>query len=206
MKELILDKAENLFFTYGLKTITMDDVAKAACVSKKTIYQFFSSKNEMLNSVRQDLLTRHQQGLEQCRKNAKDAVEEVVLSAQLTLENTTLIKQNFFYDLEKSFPKEWLLIKAYRLQVLLPFIIQNLQKGIADGHYRDGLDVPFIAQVRVQQIMTAFNLVEFGGEIKQSNELLLQLSEFYLFGIATPEGTKLINKYLNVNNETQASN
>jgi hypothetical protein len=54
--------------------------------------------------------------------------------------------------------------------------------------------------------MTAFNLAEFGGEIKQSNELLLQLSEFYLFGIATSKGTKLINKYLNVNNETQASN
>jgi AcrR family transcriptional regulator len=206
MKELILDKAGNLFFTYGLKTTTMDDVAKAACVSKKTIYQSFSSKNEMLNSVIQHLLTRHQQGLEQCKINAKDAVEEVVLSARLTLQNTALFKQNFFYDLEKSFPKEWLLIKAYRQQVLLPFIIRNLQKGIADGHYRSGLDVPFIAHVRVQQIMTAFNLAEFGGEIKQNSELLLQLSEFYLYGIASVEGTKLINKYLNVNNETQASN
>ena len=55
MQEKIFSKAEELFMQYGIKSITMDDVAKALGMSKKTLYQYVKDKNDLVNQT----ITRH---------------------------------------------------------------------------------------------------------------------------------------------------
>ncbi|MDO9374618.1 MAG: hypothetical protein Q7T76_09375, partial [Ferruginibacter sp.] len=78
--------------------------------------------------------------------------------------------------------------------------------GIFQELYRNELDPGFIADVRVQQISTALNPKNFTDRKIRGSDLMKQFSAFYLQSITTPKGKKLINKYLNVNNEQQVSN
>jgi len=206
MEELIVKKAKDLFFSYGLKSVSMDDVAKNAGVSKKTIYKCFDDKNQLVQRLVSDLLSCHKQGLEQCREGAKDAIDEVLLFSQTPFNTVAVINPGFFYELKKFFPVVHRLIADHTQHVLIPSIIKNLEKGIEQELYRNDIDLLFTAEVRVQQILTAHNPKTFTDRILQSNKLMLQLSEFYLHGIVTQKGKKLINKYLNVNNENQFSN
>jgi len=206
MEELIVKKAKDLFFSYGLKGVSMDDIAKHAGVSKKTIYKSFEDKNQLVQRLVSDLLRCYEQAIEQCKTEANDAIDEVILFTQIPFNTVAVINACFFYELEKFFPSVYELIVEYRQKVLIPTVIANLKKGIDEAVYRPNLDLPFIADVRIQQVLTALNPKTFTSRQQQGNTLILQLSELYLHAIATEKGKKLINKYLNVNNENQFSN
>ena len=183
----------------------MDDIAKDAGVSKKTIYKDFVAKGELVQHLVAKLLYRHKQELDNCAATAQDAIHEVILYTAGPFDSIALINQAFFYELEKFFPAEWKQVIEHRDNVLVPCIITNLEKGIERDWYRSDLNLPLVGEVRVQQIMTALNPKTFTNRKLQSSELMLQLSELYLQGITTQKGKKLINKYLNVNNENQFS-
>ena len=205
MEQLILNKAKDLFFTYGLKSVSMDDIAKDAGVSKKTIYKDFEAKSALVQHLVLNLLGVHTEALKNCAATAKDAIDEVVLYTQRPFDSIALINQSFFYELEKFFPVEWKQVTEHRKQVLVPSILSNLEKGIAEDLYRSDLNLQLVAEVRVQQILTALNPRTFNERKLQGSQLILQLSELYLQSIATPKGKKLIHKYLNKNNEQQFS-
>ena len=206
MEELIVRKARDLFFCYGLKSVSMDDIAKSAGISKKTIYKSFSDKNQLLQRLVDDLLACHKQAMLECSNNAKDAVDEILLLTQTDFNTITVINPAFFYELEKFFPSLWQSVTDHKQQVIVPGIIQNLHTGMLHEHYRQNLDIEFTAAVRLQQISTALHPASFSDKMMHNSRLLFQLSEFYLHSIATRKGKKLIEKYLNVNNEKQYSN
>ena len=200
MEELVI-KAKNLFFSYGLKSISMDDLAREAGTSKKTIYQIVSDKNELVDKVVTDLVSCYAEAMAECRTAARNAVEEVILKAQAPFTALAAINRNFFYELEKFFPAAWDKLVAYRQQVVLPSIVKNLQWGMEEGLYRPDLDAHFTAQIRLQQILTALNPKDFFQLTTDPQKLMNDLTEFYLHGIVTTKGKQLLNNYLKGYNE-----
>src|SRR5687767_7019365 len=136
MEALILDKAKDLFFSYGLKSVSMDDIAKNAGVSKKTIYKDFEDKTALIQQLVADLLACHQEEIEKCADAAKDAIHEVILYTRTPFQTISLINQAFFYELEKFFPVVWKAVTEHRHQVLIPSIIENIKKGIKEELYQ----------------------------------------------------------------------
>jgi len=204
MTELVT-KARNLFFSYGLKSVSMDDLARMSCTSKKTIYQHVADKNELVDRVVEDLIRCHKEAMDQSGEAAKDAVHELVLKSRVPFVTLASINWNFFYELEKFFPAAWQKLIAHRQQVMLPSIIKNLERGIAEGLYREGLDTQFTALIRLQQIATALNPKDFTQTTTDALKLMNSLTEFYLHGIVTTKGKRLINTYLKNNNEDGSS-
>jgi AcrR family transcriptional regulator len=200
MEKLIINKAKDLFFSYGLKSVSMDDLAKQAGISKKTIYQSVSDKNELVHKVVEALIQEYKEALIQCSHKAQNAVEEVVLQSAMTVKTLAPVNFCFFYELEKFFPAAWEIIINHRHQIMLPFIANNLQRGINEDNYRDDLQLSFLADLRLQQITTAFNPKAFSNKIWDTQKLMYQLTEFYLYGIVNNKGKRLISKYLNNNN------
>jgi AcrR family transcriptional regulator len=210
MMELVT-KARDLFFSYGLKSVSMDDLARMSCTSKKTIYQHVADKNELVDRVVEDLIRSHKEAMDQSGEAAKDAVHELVLKSRVPFVTLASINWNFFYELEKFFPAAWQKLIAHRQQVMLPSIIKNLQRGVAEGLYREDLDTQFAALIRLQQITTALirlqqittalNPKDFTQTTTDALKLMNSLTEFYLHGIVTTKGKRLINTYLKNNNE-----
>jgi AcrR family transcriptional regulator len=205
MEELIIDKARALFFSYGVKSVSMDDISRDAAISKKTIYKSFDDKNQLVTRLVEDLISCAAVRLEKCKREASDAVGEVMLFAQTTLDIVGQISPNFFFELKKFCPGVWKKVEAFDNNLLLPLIAGNLKKGINDEVYRADIDVAFTSDLRLQQIRSVLNVKNHAGKL-QSNRLMMQLTEFYLHAITTPKGKKLIHKYLIEHNETQFSN
>lgn len=199
MEELIVEKARSLFFTYGLRSISMDDLAKEAGVSKKTVYQVVADKNDLVMKVAHQLVHCFSEGLEHCRIHAPNAVAEVAMQARLPFAELTAISPTFFYDLEKFFPEAWLLITQQREEETLPYFRRNLQRGIAEGLFREAVDLELAPQIRLQQLRSALYpgaLTTLQADVQQ---LVRRLTRFYLYAVTNAKGSKLIEKYLNEN-------
>ena len=204
MEELVINKARTLFFSYGLKSISMDDLAKGAGMSKKTIYQSVKDKNDLVEKVVEDLMQCHHTAMQRTAAEAKHAVEEVVKQVETSFVALASITPGFFYELEKFFPAVWQKLITYRQQVYLPAIVKNIKRGIAEGYYRQDLDIAFTAVIRLQQITTALNPQAFAAK-SNTQQLMQDFSHFYLHAITNAKGKKIINTYLKQNNEKQSA-
>jgi len=194
MGELILSKAKELFFSYGLKSVSMDDLAKQAGISKKTIYQFYADKNELVNTIVDDLIECHSHLSVECRVNAKDAVDEVLQQSNKSFDTWAAVNQTFFFELEKSFPEAWQKLEQHKQKVFRPAIIKNLEKGISEKLYRDDLDLPFIADIRIHQLTSALQPNSLTDRRMNVSQMISELTIFYLHGITTEKGKKLLYK------------
>lgn len=206
MEELIISKAKELFFSYGLKSVSMDDISRDAAISKKTIYKSFDDKNQLVERLVNDFLTCFTEDLQRCTQEAKDPVEEVIRFAQTSLKLVRQISPNFFFELRKFCPSVWKMIEQHTDNVVAPLITHNLQKGIADGLYRDDIDIAFTTALRLQQVLYVMDVRNHADKAQQSGKLMMQLTDFYLHAIVTSRGKKLINKYSIEYNEKQFSN
>jgi len=203
MGAVVFNKAKELFFTYGLKSISMDDLAKESGVSKKTIYQAVADKQELVAKVVEDLVHCHKEAVATSSRSAVNAIDELVHFSCLPFDTWAAININFFYELEKFFPMEWKKLMTHRSQFMQPAIVKNLKRGIAEGLYRDDLDIELTANIRLQQIATALKPVDFSERKLEPRRLMNDLTLFYLHGIVTTKGKRFINKYLNLNNENR---
>ena len=206
MEELIVTKAKELFFSYGIKSVSMDDISRKGAISKKTIYKCFEDKNQLIERLVSELLSRFKSDLEKSSKQGQNAIEELTLASQTTINSISAISPAFFYDLKKFFPGLWQLVEQHSHTVLMPSIANNLKKGINEGLYREDLDIAFTTNIRIQQITSVVGVDRVISRVSESHELMLKLTRFYLHAIATARGKQLINNYLNGNNDKEFSN
>ena len=100
-KERILIKAEEQFLQFGIRSVSMDDIANNLGMSKKTLYQYYADKDELVDAV----IEGHISGIEtecmDCRKNAKDAIHEIFLTMDHITEELSNMNPMLLYDLEK---------------------------------------------------------------------------------------------------------
>ncbi len=203
MEELILTKARELFFSYGLKSVSMDDLAKHAAISKKTIYQFFSDKESLVSCVIDQLMEQHHELFCACQQSAPDAVGEVILQSRAPFETWTTRHSGFYYELQKYYPLQWAKLEAHRSKVLVPGIRKNLREGINSGLYRAEINLEVITAIRLQQLTTALSPSTFLEKKIGVDELVHEFTVFYLHGITTAKGKKILDTYLKQTDETQ---
>jgi AcrR family transcriptional regulator len=201
VKNHILEAAQALFYRYGIRSVTMDDVARHLSVSKKTLYEYFEDKADLLTSIVEVFIQTNKSVLFSCSKNSLDAVQEVLLQVENPFEKLSEINYSFFYELEKSFPACWELLVKYRQRTLHPIIITNLKRGIEEGLFRSDISLHFTADIRLQHITTAINPKEFTEQKYTVHQLMREFATFYLHAITTTKGKQLIIQYLNTYNE-----
>lgn len=205
MGEVILSKAKELFFSYGLKSVSMDDLAKLAGISKKTIYQFYADKAELVNRIVDELLQCHSQLAIECQSDAKDAVDEVLKQSGKSFDTWATVNQSFFFELERSFPEAWQKLEQHRQKFFRPAIIKNLERGMDEEVYRQEIDTEFVADVRLHQLTSALQPMAFTNRRTSVAQLVSDLTIFYLHGITTEKGKKQLNKYLKNRNENSST-
>ncbi|RYZ44311.1 MAG: TetR/AcrR family transcriptional regulator [Sphingobacteriales bacterium] len=193
MKNKIVQNAQELFFRYGIKTVTMEDIARHVGISKKTLYTFFDDKNELATAAVENLISTQVSLLRQCRADARDAIDEVFLSSILPFHGVAAINPLFFYQLERFHSPSWNIIRSHSDKTLRFMIAENLETGIKAGYYRQELDTGFIADIRVEQVRDA--IINKNQKDMTAETLMQQLTEFYLHGITNEKGKKLIAKY-----------
>jgi len=194
-KERILIKAEELFMQFGIRSVSMDDIANNLGMSKKTLYQYYADKDELVDAVIEGHISEIERECLQTRQNAVDAIHEIFLTMEHITEELSNMNPMLLYDLEKFHYRSYQRFKTYKDKFLAELIGKNIDWGINDELYRPNLNVDVICKFRLESMMIPFNVAVFPpGKYKLaslSEEIILH----FVYGLATTKGHKLIQKY-----------
>lgn len=197
-KQRILNAAFELFFRYGIKSVTMDDIAKHLSISKKTIYQFFRDKDEIVHTLMLEKLEEDKKEFTAISQASQNVVEEVFGFMRHMSTILGRINPNIFYDLQKYHPRTWELFHSFRNDFSLKQVEEALLRGIRDGLVRPDVDVKTLAVLRTEEIDMGFNPKIFPPDKFKMLDVQLALTEHFLYGVCTLKGHKLINKFKHV--------
>ncbi|MFL5753687.1 MAG: TetR/AcrR family transcriptional regulator [Bacteroidia bacterium] len=200
-KTKILFAAQELFFKYGIKRITMDDIAKHLAVSKKTIYQFFEDKNLIVDSLCDISMKENECSFRKLAESSKDPIHEMIEVAKHMTTVFSRINPVFFYDLQRYYPQAWKRFQGFKNGLVHEMLEKNLKEGISLGYYRKDQQISMLAKYRIHQVDLALSPEVFLNEefsISQVNSFLL---DHFMHGITTIKGHRLINKYKQIEEE-----
>ncbi len=194
-KERILAASFELFFKYGIKSVTMDDIAKHLSMSKKTIYLSFRDKDEVVHTLMEKSLQKDECDFKAIADTAENVVAEVFEMMKKMTEIFSTINPNIFYDLRKYHPKSWELFHTFKNSFILSLVENSLEKGKKDGFVRPDVNSKVLARLRGEEIELGFNPTVFPPDKFKLLEVQISFVEHFLYGICTLKGHKLINKY-----------
>lgn len=200
-QEKILKTSLGLFFKYGIKHITMDDIAKELGMSKKTIYQFYKEKDDLVNQLCDIELKGQEFRIDEMNKTATDPIHEIMLLSENMKKMMQNINPMFFLDLQKFYPNAYKRFQEFKENCAYRNILTNIKRGIEQGVYRGDLDPDFVARLRMAQI----DMLMFGNyfsyektSFAKTHALVLDI---FIYGICTVKGHKLFNNYKKINEE-----
>jgi AcrR family transcriptional regulator len=196
-KERILVKSNELFNRYGIRSVSMDDIAAQLGMSKKTLYQYYSDKDELVNEVFDNVLTSNKSQCIECSKLGENAIHEVFVSFDMTEELLRTMNPSVLFDMQKYHPSAYRKFEEFRNNFLYKLIKSNLERGIKEELYRSEIDTDVITRYRLHSILLSFNPDVFPSSKSNMVYIEQQLLEHFLYGLATPKGEKLIQKYKN---------
>ena len=194
-KERIRQTAHNHVMQYGIRSISMDDIAAALGMSKKTIYQYYADKDELIEEVVASIIQYNQECCEHDRLTADNAIHEIFLAMEFMMEIFRSMNNSLLFDMQKYHPSAFQKFAKHKNDYLYSMIKENLLRGIGEELYRPDIKVDILARFRVESVILPFS-PEFHGKVKASlaeieEEILLN----FLFGVVSPKGYKLTLKY-----------
>ena len=194
-KARIRQKAEELFMKYGIRSVSMDDIANALGMSKKTIYQYFVDKDELVDAVVEADINTMQTDCVALIADAHDAIQEIFFTIDRVLEQFRNMNPMLVYDLEKFHFRGYQRFMDHKNKFLLQVIRKNMERGLAEGLYRDDLNMEIMARFRLESMMIPFNIDLFPPTKYSLADVSKEIIEHYVYGLASQKGYKLIVKY-----------
>ncbi|RMG59259.1 MAG: TetR/AcrR family transcriptional regulator [Bacteroidetes bacterium] len=191
----ILAHAHEVFMKYGVRSITMDEVARDLGISKKTIYQYYENKAALVYAVAEGYFQSEEKIATDISALARDAIDEIVRVARWSFQTFRTMSPNLVMEIRKYYPRSWEIFDCFKSDFIHNKVRDNLQRGIAEGLYRPEIHVEIVAQVRVNQIEFSLKPEAFPPDRFDPVEVQQQLFELYLRGIVTPEGLARYRQY-----------
>ncbi|WP_291785222.1 TetR/AcrR family transcriptional regulator [Cecembia sp.] len=197
-REKIIDTAKEQFMRFGVRSVTMDDIARLAGVSKKTIYQEFSDKNQLVFETFSSELEESMVRLEHLPKIKDGVIEHLVGLTHYIRQRFGDMNPMVMNEIQRYFPQCWQLFENFKKDYVLKEIIELLEKGKEEGYFRPEINTEIIALMRMEQMMFIFDPIKFPPSKFNAVDLQLEIFEHFLYGIFTEKGREA---YLNQKNQ-----
>lgn len=193
MREKIMSKASDLFMKLGFKSVTMDDIAGEMCISKKTIYKFFSNKEILIEEITGMIHSEIHEIINQIVAQNYNAIEENYQIRKMFKEMFQSADTSPVYQLKKHYPSIFEKVMAMEMNECNTLFKNNIEKGIAQGLYRKEIPVETFVKFYYNLI---FSIKEQTVSEKEGQQLELQILEYHTRAIATTAGIAELEKQL----------
>ena len=201
MKQRILAATQELFLKYGTRSVSMDDIAKHLSISKKTIYQSYRDKDELVHELMKVKLKEDEKEFQQLEKESANVIEEVFNIMKHMGRVIGKVNPSVFYDLQKYHPETWKLFIEFKENFILKMVENTLLRGIKQELIRPDINARILSRMRMEQIEMGFNPAIFPPDKFKLLDVQLAMIDHFLYGICTLKGHKLINKYKQITEE-----
>lgn len=196
MEQKIVEKSTKLFLNLGFKSVTMDEIASALGVSKKTIYKYFNNKTDLVNAVTNHVFDSISCGIDHICHLNMNPIDELFSIKRFVMEHLKDEKSSPQYQLQKYYPKIFLSLKKKQFEVMQECVIDNLKKGIELGLYRPNIDLEFISRIYFNGLTGIKDNDMFPLKNYSMKTLLNFYYEYHLRGICTAKGINQLENQL----------
>ncbi len=193
----ILQGASELFMRYGVKSITMDEIARHLSVSKKTIYQHFADKDELVITFTKVVLQQQKAEISALENEEIDVLEGLFKMSEYMRTKVCNINQGLLFDLKKYFPVAWKIFLDHKRSFLKNHIKTIIERGVKEGYFRPTINAEVMARLRMEQVELPFNPEIFPAEEFNITEIHIQFFEHFVYGICTLKGHEKLDHLMN---------
>ena len=191
-KTIFLSKAAELFIENGAKTVTMDEIAKEFGISKKTLYQKYKNKEELLEEVLEYKLHEVIDRLQYLDDNVENAIERMFcrdeeIDKVSHSNNNILIRQLLKYY-PTIFHKHMLNFSTKFAEVL----VHNIEKGRNQGLYREDFNAEIYAKIFFQLVMSYDSSPFFDTEVIEREYFVQEALLLYMNAITNEKGKEVL--------------
>jgi AcrR family transcriptional regulator len=197
MKEKILIKATEMYLSLGFKSVTMDDIAAEMGISKKTIYQYYENKSDLILDCALFLFETINSGIDEIFLLNLNPIEELFEIKNFILNRLNDEKTSPMYQLQKFYPKVYDLLRQKQFEKMDSCVLQNIERGVQLGLYRKSIDKEFVARIYFSGMIAIKDKDLFPAEQFKDAELVEKYLEYHLRSIATKEGIKILEQFQN---------
>ncbi len=188
----LLEKVSNLYNRYGIRSITMDDVARELGISKKTLYKFVSDKSDLVEKVMLfELLNKRVNPGDFENRNAIEDLFEVHSMINRIIRETNPSKE---YDLQKYYPEINRKIHDIKREKTMKSILHNIRKGKKEGLFREDLNEEIISKMYLLRMGQILNDEFVSVKEYTSSKFIFEMFIYHIRGIATQKGVEFLEK------------
>lgn len=190
-------KVCNMFKSYGIKSVTMDDVARELGISKKTLYTHFKDKSDLVEKILNKEFTDKTEEYALAMENNSNAIEEVFGYYKLQMKYLTQQRPNFIYDLKKYYPILFDEFTKHQRDRMINSIKKNIARGIKEGLFRQDLNDDIITRLHVARIISMPTSGMFTTEELLSPVFFAEAFKYHLYAIVSDKGREIVKNNIN---------
>ena len=194
-QERIVLKAHELFMRYGIRSVSMDEVANQLGMSKKTIYQFYADKDALVEDVICIETNSNQAACLLHKQKSENPIHEMFMAVDMLLELITRMNPTVLFDIEKYHEKAFKKYTDFKDSFLNAIIKENLDSGKRQGLYREEVQSDILARFRLASIFMVLNPELYPATKNSLPGIITEITDNFLYGLVTTKGLKLIEKY-----------
>lgn len=194
VKKKILTGAIEMYMKYGVKSLTMDDIARELAISKKTLYLYVVDKDDLVNQAVLMHLNSEEMECNNVFGQSANPIGEMIDLIKWQFKNNGRMNQSALFDLKKYHPESFKEFLAFKDRVIKPRLMSNIRKGIEVEVYHADLNVEFTVQVYMHLTDFSFNQNVTG--FNNIGKLMFELVKYHLYSVTSNKGRKVLEKEL----------
>lgn len=190
----IIEKSADMFLRHGIKSVTMDDLAKGLGVSKKTIYKYFDDKNDLITKIVMAKTTKDRIVCDQARIDCENAIDALYKISEFVSNMLSNVHSSVFFDLQKYHREAWEVMERHKHYFVKTQIKQNIERGQREGLYRSSVNPEVISSVYIATMDGLFDGVTFDMDNLKFGQIFNEILDFQIRGLASDEGREYLKQ------------
>ena len=193
----ILELSLQLFAKYGIRSVSMDDIARQMGMSKKTLYQYIDNKADLVNKSMQRHLEMERAFVKKIFDADKNAIDEMIEIGNFVYQKLQQMhRPSLVYDLQKYYRDCWQMLEKHRTEFIYTTVLRNIEQGMAEGLYRQNLKPKLIARFYIDHSKIFFETDIHITQQYQAADIYIELLKYHIYGIASEKGMQYLRDNL----------
>jgi len=193
-RQEIIRKVMGLYLQFGIRSVTMDDVVREVGISKKTLYQYFTDKSELVAAVVDCESNLNNKQHNEAIEGASNAIEKMLRFYHFQMKMIRDSNPSMIYDLKKYYPEVHAKFVEKKRDIIYENVLGNLIQGKSEGLYREELNEEVIAILNLMRVEAFINTNLYKPEEILNKEFFTEMFTYHMYGIVSDNGREILEQ------------
>ena len=196
----LFEKVIHLFMRYGIKSMTMDEVARQLGISQKTLYQSVDNKKDLVKKMMEFHIDCEQCSMEETVSKCDNAIDEIMVMTKEVSNQMKQMHPSVLFDLRKYHPEAFQILVRHKDEFVRKSIHANLENGIKEGFYRTNMNATIVTELYLSMMSAIMNPENTPAKDINAHEIHGEMMRYHIGGIASSKGREYLTQKFNQDN------